>query len=157
MAATSRSMLAREGRENQIYCEDGRRVVCGTVVLNEDNSKLLVVSSEAHPEKWVLPKGGAEKDESLEESALRETWEEAGAIGKIGQHLGIFNDTRSQYHFWEMHIGKLEDEWPEKYKRRRQWMTREEAHSAMLANGRVSLAEVIEQSIAVGARTGQVI
>lgn len=140
-------MVAREGRENQRYSSDGRRIVCGTVVYDTSRSKLLLVSSEAHPKRWVLPKGGAEKDESLQESALRETWEEAGAIGKIGEYLGTFNDKRSLYHFWEMDVEKLQDEWPEKYKRRRQWMTQEEARNAMLANDRTALAEVIERSM----------
>lgn len=39
---------------------------------------ILLVSSHNDQNKWVLPKGGWEIDESEEEAALREAFEEAG-------------------------------------------------------------------------------
>ena len=42
-----------------------------------DKSILLISSHHSH-EEWVLPKGGWEIDETAEQAAKRETFEEAG-------------------------------------------------------------------------------
>ena len=46
----------------------------------------MFVSSRRKPE-WILPKGGWEKDEAMEESAIREVFEEAGVLGVLGPRL----------------------------------------------------------------------
>lgn len=92
-----KSAAARVGRDNQVYAEEtGARLVAGCVCLNEDRSKILMVQSSAHKKKWVLPKGGVEKDEYpyYNKTAIRETWEEAGCIGDIVKDLGIVQDMR---------------------------------------------------------------
>lgn len=145
-------MVSRKGRENQLYTAEGERVVAGTVILNATKDKTLLISSESHPKKWIIPKGGAEIDETIEQSALRETWEEAGAIGKITQKIGVFRDDakfngkQTVFHFYELVLSELADDWPEKYKRRRQWMPYDEAHSALLNNKRYQLAEALKCS-----------
>jgi diphosphoinositol-polyphosphate diphosphatase len=48
--------------------------------------KILFVSSRKKPE-WIFPKGGWEKDEAMEESAIREVFEEAGVLGVLGPRL----------------------------------------------------------------------
>lgn len=50
------------------------------------DGSILFVSSRAKPQ-WILPKGGWESDESMEQSALRETFEEAGVLGEVGPVL----------------------------------------------------------------------
>jgi len=50
------------------------------------NGNILMVSASKKAE-WILPKGGWELDESMEESAIRETFEEAGVIGVLGPKL----------------------------------------------------------------------
>lgn len=88
---------ARVGRDNQVYAErTGARLVAGCVCLNKDQTKILMVQSSAHKKKWVLPKGGVEKDEypDYSKTAVRETWEEAGCIGEIVKSLGIVQDMR---------------------------------------------------------------
>lgn len=151
-------MTARVGREKQRYNEKGERLVAGTVILNQDRTQVLVVSSEARPDCWVLPKGGWETDEATAaESALRETWEEAGAIGTIGPSLGTIADMRParpnkpagvakcEFHFFEMELSELRDEWPES-QRKRKWMGYDEAISEMLRHHRHELAEAIKRS-----------
>jgi len=89
---------SRVGRENQRYetCPDTGeliRLVTGCVPITNDGSILFV--SSAKKREWILPKGGWEKDETLEESALRETYEESGVLGTLGPLLSeICYETR---------------------------------------------------------------
>ena len=78
-------MSARTGRTTARYTLDANRRLCaGVVALSTQNTPdspghlthVLVTSSSRHPDRFVLPKGGWEQDETAEESALREGWEE---------------------------------------------------------------------------------
>ncbi len=84
------STVSRTGRENQRFetcSETGRliRLVTGTVPITNHGAILFV--SAAKKREWILPKGGWELDETIEESALRETFEEAGVFGTLGPRL----------------------------------------------------------------------
>lgn len=169
-----------------------------------------MVSSQAKKDRWVIPKGGVEIDEAMtgtgddaeevdyRESALRETWEEAGATGTLGRYLGppitgecpaefwdgpevyIEEDNRTNetasgatagaplhggnvnaggnpikkkkvkrqtvFHFYEMLVESLADEWPESKHRLRKWATYEEARMELLRHDRKELAEALEKS-----------
>jgi diphosphoinositol-polyphosphate diphosphatase len=61
------------------------RLVTGCVPILKDG-KILFVSA-SRKAAWILPKGGWEQDESMEESAIRECFEEAGCFGKLGPAL----------------------------------------------------------------------
>ncbi|GMI46376.1 hypothetical protein TrCOL_g408 [Triparma columacea] len=75
---------ARQGRDNQRW--DGPvRLVVGCVPIVKDGGILLCSSSKK--KEWILPKGGWEKDETVEEGAQRETYEEAGVYGYLGPKL----------------------------------------------------------------------
>eukprot|EP00540_Astrosyne_radiata_P010765 CAMPEP_0116846498 /NCGR_PEP_ID=MMETSP0418-20121206/13867_1 /TAXON_ID=1158023 /ORGANISM="Astrosyne radiata, Strain 13vi08-1A" /LENGTH=433 /DNA_ID=CAMNT_0004477749 /DNA_START=334 /DNA_END=1636 /DNA_ORIENTATION=+ len=81
---------SRQGREGQRWLNDPEkdeiiRLVCGCVPILK-NGMVLFVSASRKPE-WILPKGGWEMDETIEESAIRETYEEAGVIGTLGPSL----------------------------------------------------------------------
>jgi len=81
---------SRIGRDNQRFetcSKTGHliRLVAGTVPITNDGSILFV--SAAKKREWILPKGGWELDETIEESALRETYEEAGVFGTLGPRL----------------------------------------------------------------------
>jgi len=95
MAQCAQSMEARTGRTKQRYAPDGSRLVCGVVAVSKDKQKVLVVESTQRKNHWVLPKGGFETDEdSPEDAALREAWEEAGITGRITKNLGEIQDPR---------------------------------------------------------------
>jgi ADP-ribose pyrophosphatase YjhB (NUDIX family) len=85
-----RSTVSREGRDLQRW-EDthddsqGIRLVTGAVPILSD-SRILLVSAGKKAE-WIFPKGGWESDEYLEESAIREAFEEAGCSGVLGPPL----------------------------------------------------------------------
>ncbi|KAK9467342.1 NUDIX hydrolase domain-like protein [Lipomyces arxii] len=146
MEPVVRSMVAREGREKQRYSTSGARLVSGVIALSADKTKVLMVTSTARQDKFVLPKGGFETDEPTpEDAAMREAWEEAGIIGKITKSLGVIDDLRppklfvpntnggdiipprAEYHFFEMDLEKEENVWPESNRRVRKWFTYSEA------------------------------
>ncbi|KAG9066204.1 hypothetical protein KI688_001425 [Linnemannia hyalina] len=128
------SQFAKEGRQNQLY-DEGARLVAGCVPIDKRGRRVLLVASSKNEGEWVLPKGGWENDETQEEAALRETWEEAGAIGKIVAHLGEYEHkynkktghAESIFFFFEMEVERMEEKWPEMKKRERRWFTYEEA------------------------------
>ena len=49
---------------------------------------VLLVRSKKDPTIWVCPKGHIDGNESERETAVRETWEEAGVSGVLGQAVG---------------------------------------------------------------------
>ncbi|KAG0009211.1 hypothetical protein BGZ80_002630 [Entomortierella chlamydospora] len=133
-----RQEFAREGRQNQLY-DNGARLVAGCVPIDKQGRRVLLVASTRNDGEWVLPKGGWENDETIEEAAARETWEEAGVIGKIVTHLGEFEHKinkrtggpESVFTFFEMEVEKVEERWPEMKKRERRWFSFEEAKAVV--------------------------
>lgn len=85
------STVSRQGRECQRWVQDPARsdslirLTTGTVPITSDG-RILFISS-ARKKEWILPKGGWENDELMEQSALRETYEEAGLLGFLGPPL----------------------------------------------------------------------
>jgi len=82
--------VSRTGRETQRWATDPHtgqliRLTTGCVPVMKDGRILFCSSSRK--EAWILPKGGWESDETMEESALRETFEEAGVLGTLGPVL----------------------------------------------------------------------
>ncbi len=70
-----------------------KKVVCvGTVVL-QGRRVLLIRQAKGHPlaGQWSIPWGIVDKEESPEEAALRETYEESGIKAEIEGLLGIQN------------------------------------------------------------------
>lgn len=85
---------SRSGRQTQRWHTDVSsqrvyRMVTGCVPIVE-GGRVLFVSASRKPE-WILPKGGWEKDEAMEESAIRECFEEAGVLGVLGPKLNDFD------------------------------------------------------------------
>lgn len=83
--------ISRHGRSTQRWLVDSNnsskisRLVTGCVPILSGGKILLVSASKKN--EWILPKGGWEIDEDIEESAIRETFEEAGVIGVLGPRL----------------------------------------------------------------------
>ncbi|AOA63336.1 Polyphosphate phosphatase [Komagataella phaffii CBS 7435] len=163
--------VAREGRESQLYSKtSGARLIAGCVPLNEAKDKVIMISSSKHKDRWILPKGGIEKDEEddYRNTALRETWEEAGIFGEITKKLKVVFDhrfqkgsgdlkekdldidgeriPRSEFHLYEMIVRELSQEWPESAKRERKWCTYSEAKHELTKSKRWELLDALNDS-----------
>ncbi|GKV40757.1 hypothetical protein SLEP1_g48361 [Rubroshorea leprosula] len=135
-------LVARTGRHQQRY-EAGCRLVAGySFVENDDGTskkvvEVLMINSTAGP-GLVFPKGGWEKDESVEEAATREALEEAGVRGDMKHFLGhyVFKSKTQQDDgpeglckaaMFALHVKEELVSWPEQSTRQRSWLTIPEA------------------------------
>lgn len=95
-----RTEISREGRANQRLDKDPVtnkiiRLCTGCVPITNDGR--IIFCSSNKKREWILPKGGWENDEKIEESAARETYEEAGVIGTLGPQLeDVFSEAKKK-------------------------------------------------------------
>lgn len=115
----------------------------------QDGIEIMLVTSR-DTGRWVLPKGGAKKEEKLWRGAEREAAEEAGISGNISRRdAGRYFYAKVQFIGkaipYEVIVYPLEvtheaDSWDEQADRSRQWMQFRDAASAV---DEADLAEVI--------------
>lgn len=82
--------ISRNGRQGQRWFTDPSsqrvyRMVTGCVPIVEGGGILFI--SASRKAEWILSKGGWERDEGMEEGAIRECFEEAGVLGVLGPRL----------------------------------------------------------------------
>lgn len=58
---------------------------------------MLLVSSSADPNRWIIPGGKVKQNETAEVSAAREAMEEAGVVGCLGRCLGVFDNIERRH------------------------------------------------------------
>ncbi|KAM3452088.1 hypothetical protein MY3296_004825 [Beauveria thailandica] len=68
--------------DRSLHFSDGFVISCGTVTVDIAESRVLLIRSLGTGE-YYLPKGRKDIDESLEDAALRETWEETGVRAQL--------------------------------------------------------------------------
>ncbi|KAK8145237.1 hypothetical protein G3M48_004714 [Beauveria asiatica] len=68
--------------DRSLHFSDGFVISCGTVTVDIAESRVLLIRSRGTGE-YYLPKGRKDIDESLEDAALRETWEETGVRAQL--------------------------------------------------------------------------
>ncbi|XP_051147646.1 nudix hydrolase 18, mitochondrial-like [Andrographis paniculata] len=135
---------SRSGRHLQRYNQGFRQVVgCVPYRIKAEKSaeideisiedlEVLLISSQKSS-RMMFPKGGWELDEDIGLAASRETLEEAGVVGLLGDKLGewIFKSrSQEKQHEASMFSLLVKEElevWPEKDVRHRVWMTIDEA------------------------------
>ncbi|XP_021654968.2 nudix hydrolase 4 isoform X2 [Hevea brasiliensis] len=133
------SLVSRTGRQLQRY-DRGCRLVVGCIPYrykktdqpssidgtSTEDIEVLVISSQSG-QGMLFPKGGWEEDESMVQAALRETFEEAGVIGKVECELGkwLYMSKRGakmhEVYMFPLLVHKELDLWPEKSIRKRKW------------------------------------
>ncbi len=97
---------------------------------------------------WILPKGGWEEDESAQEAAAREAYEEAGVLGDVKHALP---DVRfagkkggaCRMILFVMDVKELLERWPEAQQRRRELFTLEEAMDKTRPEMRRCLSDMV--------------
>lgn len=142
------SLVARTGRHHQRY-DHGYRLVAGCVpfrfradrTLKNDvhhTIEVMMVTTQGGP-GLLFPKGGWETDETAEEAACREAYEEAGVRGDLKGCIGSwdFKSKRQQSHhspeglcrayMFALIVKEELDTWPEQHSRERHWLTVAEA------------------------------
>jgi 8-oxo-dGTP pyrophosphatase MutT (NUDIX family) len=83
-------------------------------------------------EFWSLPKGTVDPGETHQKTALKESWEEAGLLGRLcGEPLGTYRYEKKgamlDVSVFLMEVIAHEDEWDEDDIRERRWFTLHEA------------------------------
>ena len=66
-------------------------IIVGTVILNEDKILMVREAKKECYNKWALPAGHLEKNETIFEGAKRETLEETGCRVELKKAFPIFN------------------------------------------------------------------
>ncbi len=93
--------------------EDRKRLVCPecgwvnyenplpsvVIFVKNRGNKILLIKRGVEPGKgkWALPSGFIESDESPEETALRELYEETGISGRIKRLIGVYSEPTETY------------------------------------------------------------
>jgi 8-oxo-dGTP pyrophosphatase MutT (NUDIX family) len=118
------------------------------VQLNGSEPRILLITSRQR-RRWIVPKGLIEDDQSPQEAALAETYEEAGVRGTIiGGSVGSY-----EYHKWggtcrvAVFLLRVEEElpdWPESDYRDRKWVGLKQALE-MIDNP--DLCRIIERAV----------
>ena len=109
--------------------------------------EVMLITSRRKVGEYVLPKGGWETDEALEDAAARETVEEAGVRGALealegppgggaGPHDDgfLFTSKRNgpcKARMFVMHVCEELEVWPECGQRRREWFSLPAARNAL--------------------------
>ena len=95
-------------------------------IMDEKIEVMLITSSGG--KRWVIPKGLIEPDMTPEDSAAKEAWEEAGLLGQVFPDLmGTYEYYKSgctcQVDVFLLQVETVVENWPEAYKRKRQWVS----------------------------------
>ncbi len=117
--------------------------------------EILLVVARKRPDH-VFPKGGWETDETAEEAALRECWEEAGCKGELICQLACRNfpsqagkDTNMTSFL--MHVQRQEAVFPEAGERANIWVSIPEAQQLVI---RDEMKEMLTLAVAALATRG---
>jgi 8-oxo-dGTP pyrophosphatase MutT (NUDIX family) len=83
-------------------------------------------------ETWSLPKGCVEPGDTLPKTAIKESWEEAGLLGRLcGEPIGTYRYEKAgsvlSVVVYLMEVIAHEDDWDEAEIRERKWFTLHEA------------------------------
>ena len=123
-------MVKEKPNSIRTYDEEGfrKRAAC-LCVRSESEDEVLLVSSSADRERWIVPGGGLEPNEDASTAALREVMEEAGVIGHLARCLGSFEHAERKHRtlVYVLNVTQEFNVWDECSRRRRKWFKIEDA------------------------------
>uniref|UniRef100_H3H674 RxLR effector protein n=2 Tax=Phytophthora ramorum TaxID=164328 RepID=H3H674_PHYRM len=145
-------LTSNTGRADQMLDGDNSRllacIVASRSVEKGGGDVLLVSSSNARKNDWLLPKGGWDKGETVEHAAMRELIEEGGVGGTIMHSLGetAFKNALEPskgyvYNSFWMKADDIFDQWPESI-RYRIWVSFDDAEKML--KKRPQMAEIVK-------------
>lgn len=113
----------------------------------DDRVVFLLITSRRSA-NWVFPKGSEIKGMSAKETAMQETFEEAGVRGDIaddpiGSYVHVGNspdESLVEVRLFPMQVTEQLDEWPEKEERFRHWVVLSEARKLLASDYAAKLA-----------------
>eukprot|EP00993_Chasmostoma_nieuportense_P005223 NODE_5853_length_602_cov_4.640000_g5688_i0.p1 GENE.NODE_5853_length_602_cov_4.640000_g5688_i0~~NODE_5853_length_602_cov_4.640000_g5688_i0.p1 ORF type:complete len:193 (-),score=63.85 NODE_5853_length_602_cov_4.640000_g5688_i0:23-559(-) len=122
-------MEARVGRQKQRYTDAGERQVAGCIPMRMHGGEIQVLMlTSRRGKKMIFPKGGWDADETVDEAAVRECWEEGGVTGvldpsfKFTTHFTSHNHERSHITMFLLYVDCIHAKWPEP-DRTRSWLS----------------------------------
>ncbi len=123
----------KPARKHQRYLDSGERLLVGCVPFRFHDGVLhILLITNRKEDGWILPKGGWENHETAEVGACRETREEAGVIGNLGELLGQwkFSSKKGKHSnhisFFGLQVTEVLSSYEEQH-RERKWFHHEEA------------------------------
>ena len=67
------------------------RLGCSAVIFDEKREKVLL-TERADNKQWCLPSGGVDAGETVEETCIREVYEETGLNVRVIELVGVYSD-----------------------------------------------------------------
>jgi diphosphoinositol-polyphosphate diphosphatase len=115
--------------KRRVYDEEGYQVRVDVLCIRSSSlDKILLVSCNTS-KNWTTPGGGVNPNESTQEAAFREAFEEAGVTGHLHSKLNkiYYNEERkARTEVFIIIVDTIHQSWPEDY-RKRKWFTLSEA------------------------------
>jgi 8-oxo-dGTP pyrophosphatase MutT (NUDIX family) len=114
-----------------------------------DGKVCMVTSSSGR--RWVIPKGVIEPGQTAGETALQETWEEAGLAGvlhtePVGSYLYDKYGGMCHVTVFLLQVTEEADDWPERLTRQRAWIPLDEVTDRIREPGLRDILESIARS-----------
>jgi 8-oxo-dGTP pyrophosphatase MutT (NUDIX family) len=118
----------------------------------KDGEVCLITSSSG--KRWVIPKGLIDPGHTAGEAALQEAWEEAGLTGHlrkepVGSYVYTKYDSVCHVTVFVMMVAEVLDNWPERGRRERVWLTVPDAIERVEEYGLRELLRLVHASEAL--------
>ena len=110
----------------------------GALVFTSDGGlpRVLLIKARRNPQLWIFPKGHIEEGESADETALRETREEAGVAADLVGRVGAleFESGKDVVHV-KYFLARWAADVPSDEERERRWCSVEDAADLIAFDG----------------------
>ncbi len=110
----------------------------GGILIKAEKGKLHIclVTSRRNQHKYIFPKGNLDAGEVPMQTAMRESFEEAGVTGAVLNVPLIFNQIKKfhiadkirkgDFIYYPIWVEKIHKKWPEQFLRKRKWVAIDE-------------------------------